>query len=130
METFWNWLLKAMFILGENPMLSDPDQAHACKALERLEFLVVQDIFLTETAKLRNDHPDVVIDGGGLVTLSGGGTTRILYLNTSDQAQVWTTSHAQNQDHPHLSVQNLTFADGLSPEPDGPGVGGGGAIYD
>jgi formate dehydrogenase alpha subunit len=44
--------LAGMFILGENPMLSDPDQAHARRALESLELLVVQDIFLTETAAL------------------------------------------------------------------------------
>jgi formate dehydrogenase major subunit/formate dehydrogenase alpha subunit len=42
----------AMYIMGENPLLSDPDQAHARQALESLEFLVVQDIFLTETARL------------------------------------------------------------------------------
>ncbi len=44
--------LKGMFVMGENPMLSDPDQAHARHALENLEFLAVQDIFLTETAAL------------------------------------------------------------------------------
>ncbi len=44
--------IRAMFIMGENPLLSDPDQAHARKALENLDFLVVQDIFLTETAAL------------------------------------------------------------------------------
>jgi formate dehydrogenase major subunit/formate dehydrogenase alpha subunit len=44
--------LHALFIMGENPLLSDPDQAHARRALESLEFLVVQDIFLTETARL------------------------------------------------------------------------------
>ena len=44
--------LKGMFIMGENPMLSDPDQGHARKALQNLELLVVQDIFLTETAAL------------------------------------------------------------------------------
>lgn len=44
--------LKGMFILGENPILSDPDQGHARRALENLDFLVVQDIFLTETAEL------------------------------------------------------------------------------
>jgi len=44
--------LHGMYILGENPMLSDPDQAHARRALESLDFLVVQDIFLTETARL------------------------------------------------------------------------------
>jgi len=41
-----------MFVMGENPVLSDPDQASAVRALERLDLLVVQDIFLTETARL------------------------------------------------------------------------------
>ncbi len=72
-------------------------------------------ITLTEPAKVFNDQdPDIVIDGGGLVTLSGGGTTRILYMNTCDQNQVWTTSHCQDQDHPRLTVQNITFVDGDS----------------
>lgn len=44
--------LKAMYIMGENPVLSDPDTGHTVKALKELEFLVVQDIFLTETAAL------------------------------------------------------------------------------
>ena len=44
--------LRAMFIMGENPMLSDPDQGHARRVLENLELLVVQDIFMTETAQL------------------------------------------------------------------------------
>lgn len=35
-------------------------------------------------------------------------------MNTCDQNQVWTTDHAQNQDHPHLTVQNITFANGNS----------------
>jgi formate dehydrogenase alpha subunit len=51
--------LKAMYIVGENPVLSEPDANHAVEALKRLEFLVVQDIFLTETAKLA----DVVLPG-------------------------------------------------------------------
>lgn len=42
----------AMYIMGENPMVSDPDLKHVKEALERLEFLVVQDIFLTETATM------------------------------------------------------------------------------
>ena len=41
--------LKALFIMGENPMMSDPDQNHVRKALEHLDFLVVQDIFPTPT---------------------------------------------------------------------------------
>jgi len=43
--------LKSMFIMGENPMLSVPDIANVKKALQSLDFLVVQDIFLSETAK-------------------------------------------------------------------------------
>lgn len=65
-------------------------------------------------AKVFNDRPDVVIDGGGNVTLSGGCKTRILYMNTCDKNQVWTTSHCQNQEYPRLTVQNLTFIDGNS----------------
>lgn len=72
-------------------------------------------ITLPETAKVFNDASDeVVIDGGGLITLSGGGVRRILYMNTCDQDQHWTTSHCQDQDHPRLTVQNITFADGNS----------------
>jgi len=44
--------LKAMVIIGENPMVSDPDLKHARKSLGKLDFLVVQDIFMTETARL------------------------------------------------------------------------------
>jgi formate dehydrogenase alpha subunit len=44
--------LKALYIMGENPAVSDPDTAHTQKALQSLELLVVQDIFLTETAEL------------------------------------------------------------------------------
>ena len=44
--------LKALYIIGENPMVSDPDVNHAEKSLKNLDFLVVQDIFLTETAQL------------------------------------------------------------------------------
>ncbi len=85
-------------------------------------------ITVDRPAKIRNDTgPDIVIDGGGLVTLSGGGTTRILYMNTCDEAQVWTTPHCDDQDHPRLVVQNLTFVDGNS---QGEGENdGGGAIW-
>jgi hypothetical protein len=84
-------------------------------------------IVLEETAKIVNDTgPEIVIDGGGKVTLSGGGQRRILYMNTCDQEQVWTTSHCQNQDHPRLTVQNLTFIDGNA---QGEDPAGGGAIF-
>ena len=44
--------IKAVYVLGENPMLSDPDVNHVEKCLKSLDLLVVQDIFLTETARL------------------------------------------------------------------------------
>jgi len=44
--------LKALYIMGENPVLSDPDTHHTIEALKNLDFLIVQDIFLTETAEL------------------------------------------------------------------------------
>ncbi|TFG63935.1 MAG: formate dehydrogenase subunit alpha, partial [Spirochaetales bacterium] len=44
--------VKGLYIMGENPMLSDPDLGHVEEGLKNLDFLVVQDIFLTETAKL------------------------------------------------------------------------------
>lgn len=44
--------LRAMYIMGENPVMSDPDMTHTIKSLTSLDFLVVQDIFLTETAEL------------------------------------------------------------------------------
>jgi hypothetical protein len=87
-------------------------------------------ITLEQTAKVfNNTGPDIVIDGGGKVTLSGGGQRRILYMDTCDPAQVWTTSHCQDQDHPRLTVQNLTLANGNSTGETYEG-GGGGAIFD
>jgi len=86
-------------------------------------------ITLTETAKIKNDTgPEIVIDGGGKVTLSGGGKVRILYQNTCDEAQVFTTSHCQDQDTPRLTVQNLNFENGNSKGETAEG-GGGGAIF-
>ena len=85
-------------------------------------------ITLDRTAKIFNDKgPEIVIDGQGLVTLSGAGQHRILYMNTCDGAQVWTTPHCDNQDHPRLTLQNLTFVDASSKsETD---FDGGGAVW-
>jgi formate dehydrogenase alpha subunit len=44
--------IKAMYVMGENPLITDPNLNHTQEAFEKLEFLVVQDIFLTETAQL------------------------------------------------------------------------------
>jgi hypothetical protein len=72
-------------------------------------------IKLTKPAKIYNNaNPDVVIDGGGRVILSGCGISRIIYMNTCDKNQHWTTEHCDNQDHPRLTLQNITLTDGNS----------------
>jgi len=59
MNNAHNGQLKGMYVMAENPMLSDPDVNHVRDALKNLNFLVVQDIFMTETAELA----DVVLPG-------------------------------------------------------------------
>lgn len=49
--------IKAMYILGENPVLTDPNANHIKEALENLDFLVMQELFLTETAA----YADVIL---------------------------------------------------------------------
>jgi len=72
-------------------------------------------ITLEETARIFNDTgPEIVIDGAGLITLSGGGSRRILYMNTCDPDLVWTTEYCQDQDHPRLTLQNLSFTNANS----------------
>jgi hypothetical protein len=85
-------------------------------------------IELGQTAKVVNTSRRVVLDGRGLVTLSGGGKRRILYQNTCDRRQIWTTSHCDDQASPRLVVQNLTLADGNATGETYDG-GGGGAIF-
>jgi hypothetical protein len=85
-------------------------------------------IRMSTTAKVMNTSPQVVLDGGGLVTLSGEGRHRILYMDTCDPAQVWTTSHCQDQASPEMVIQNLAFTDGNSSGQRFDG-GGGGAIF-
>lgn len=59
--------IKCIYIMGENPMVSDPDINHVKKALTNLDFLVVQDIFLTETAELA----DVVLPAASFAEKDG-----------------------------------------------------------
>lgn len=59
--------LKGMYIMGENPVLSDPNMQHAIKALSSLDFLLVQDIFLTETGALA----DVVLPAASFAEKDG-----------------------------------------------------------
>jgi predicted outer membrane repeat protein len=84
---------------------------------------------MNATAKVRNTSARVVLDGQGLITLSGEGRHRILYMDTCDRAWPWTTSHCDDQATPALVVQNMFFADGNSTGQRFDG-GGGGAIFD
>ena len=70
--------IKGMYIMGENPAMSDPDVAHAREALAHLEHLVVQDIFLTETAW----HADIVLPASAHAEKWG------TYTNTNRQVQI------------------------------------------
>ena len=70
--------IKGMYVMGENPAMSDPDQNHARAALAKLEHLVVQDIFFTETAW----HADVILPAS--VHAEKLGT----YSNTNRQVQI------------------------------------------
>ncbi|MFY9210049.1 MAG: formate dehydrogenase subunit alpha [Aestuariivita sp.] len=70
--------IKAMYVLGENPAMSDPDVEHARDALAKLDHLVVQDIFLTETA----NFADVILPASAFAEKSGTVT------NTNRQVQM------------------------------------------
>jgi formate dehydrogenase alpha subunit len=59
--------IRGIYIFGENPVVSDPDSHHLIKALQALDFLVVQDLFLTETAQLA----DVVLPGASFAEKEG-----------------------------------------------------------
>jgi formate dehydrogenase major subunit len=67
-----------MYIMGENPAMSDPDASHAREGLAKLEHLVVQDIFLTETAW----HADVVLPASAHAEKWG------TFTNTNRQVQI------------------------------------------
>jgi len=88
-------------------------------------------IVMKQTAKVLNTRHRIVLDGGNKVTLSGGGKIEILYMDTCDQKQVWTTSHCDDQQWPNLIVQNISFTHGYSGVHQGNGDHpyGGGAIY-
>ncbi len=88
-------------------------------------------IEMAETAKIVNNKPNLVLDGGGKVTLSGGNARRILYQNTCDERQVYNSARCDIDDIPRTTVQNIAMVDGNSAGQDYglPQVYGGGAIY-
>jgi len=94
-------------------------------------------ITLTQTAKVPNSTHKLVIDGGGKVTLSGGNSKRILYVDTCDSSLGTVSGNCLYAPAwPQVTVQNLTFADGnatnatyVSPGDTNGGSNGGGAIF-
>jgi predicted molibdopterin-dependent oxidoreductase YjgC len=70
--------IKALYIVGENPVLSDPDAKHIEEALKKLEFLVVQDLFITETAKFA----DIILPGASFAEKDG------TFTNTERRVQL------------------------------------------
>ena len=90
-------------------------------------------ITLKATAKVHNLTSRVVLDGGGKVTLSGGGVRRILYMDTCDRGLGYAGGNCNEIQTPKLTVQNLTFTGGnaTGQRTDGgdDGAGGGGAIF-
>ncbi|MEO1178894.1 MAG: formate dehydrogenase subunit alpha, partial [Pseudomonadota bacterium] len=78
MDAVHDGQINAMYILGENPAMSDPDLEHARDALGKLDHLVVQDIFLTETA----NYADVILPASAFAEKSGTVT------NTNRQVQM------------------------------------------
>jgi formate dehydrogenase major subunit/formate dehydrogenase alpha subunit len=77
-EMLGNSSIKALYIMGENPASTDPSQAHTKKALKSLDFLLVQDIFMTETAELA----DVVLPGASFAEKEG------TFTNTERKVQL------------------------------------------
>ena len=67
LDSAYNGDLKVLYVVGENPLLSHPDTNHVRQSLRNLEFLVVQDIFLSETAKLA----DVVLPAASFAEKDG-----------------------------------------------------------
>jgi hypothetical protein len=95
-------------------------------------------IVMTATARVIKTRHLVVLDGGGLVALSGGGKRRILYSDSC--AGPWSTDDCVNQPYPKIVVQGITFEDGYDGTSQATctaniptcwygGVDGGGAIY-
>ncbi|MDA0917333.1 MAG: formate dehydrogenase subunit alpha [Proteobacteria bacterium] len=77
-EDISNKKIKGLYVLGENPAMSDPDQIHTRKALAILDHLVVQDIFMTETAW----NADIIFPASAHAEKTG------TYTNTNRQVQL------------------------------------------
>ncbi|MGF1723474.1 formate dehydrogenase subunit alpha [Photobacterium nomapromontoriensis] len=108
--------VRGLYVMGENPVLSDPDQKHVLEALNTLDFLVVQDIFLTETAQLA----DVVLPAYSFAEKTGHFTNterRVQRLMPAIKAPgeamedwqiIQTLANAMGSDWNYQSVMDIT----------------------
>ena len=78
MESIYNKEIRGLYVMGENPAMSDPNANHAREALARLDTLIVQDIFLTETAYLA----DIVLPASAFPEKTG------TFTNTDRRVQL------------------------------------------
>lgn len=108
--------VKGLYVMGENPVLSDPDQAHVIEGLKTLDLLVVQDIFLTETAQ----YADVVLPAFSFAEKTGHFTNterRVQRLQPAvagpgeareDWRIIQDIANAMGSDWNYQSVQDIT----------------------
>ena len=82
MDEITKGVIKGLYVMGENPAMSDPDLNHARKALSKLEHLVVQDIFLTETAM----YADIILPASAFPEKTGTFTNTDRRVQLGNQA--------------------------------------------
>lgn len=83
--------IKALFLFGEDPVRTDPDTHHVIHALESLDFLVVEELFMTETAK----YADVILPGRSYAEKEGTFTNterRVQRVRKAREGPRWTAS--------------------------------------
>lgn len=94
--------IKALFLFGEDPVRTDPDTHHVIHALESLDFLVVEELFMTETAK----YADVILPGRSYAEKEGTFTNterRVQRVRKAREGSRWTASRHRGVCRNHAS---------------------------
>ena len=115
-DAMYDGTLKGLYVMGENPYLSDPDQNHIIKAMERVDFMVVQDMFITETA----EYADVILPAAAFAEKDGHFTNterRVQRINKiieppkgviTDWEIIQLIANAMGSDWNYKSVRDIT----------------------
>jgi len=115
-DAMYDGTLKGLYVMGENPFLSDPDQNHIIKAMERVDFMVVQDMFITETA----EYADVILPAAAFAEKDGHFTNterRVQRINKiieppkgviTDWEIIQLIANAMGSDWNYKSVRDIT----------------------